>query len=519
MRLFNTAGLDRHVMRTLSEDEAAHIYNGLDCCVTFEVYEALRAELAESPPHVQQTYADALAKQAPILEMSMRGIRIDEEARKRSSRELQAQLDALDEKFQRIMREIFGTEINWDSPTQLKTLFYGCMGIKEIKARNQKGAYVATTNEKALNKIAANYLYARPLARFVLALRELRKKISWLDTQIDPDGRMRANLNVAGTKTGRLSSRENDFGTGTNLQNVDTTLRYPFIADPKRLLVNIDLEQADARNVGAILWSLFRESHGEETAGRYLDACESGDLHTTVCSMAWAELEWPDPWEAKAARKVAEAPAYREMSYRDLAKRLGHGTNYMGTPRTMAAHTQTETKIIDTFQRRYFAAFPLIAEWHKWVIAQLREAGHITTLYGRRRFFFGRADDSATHREAVAYAPQSMTGHQIDMGLLNVWRHKPEVELLMQVHDSILLQVPWHRHETHVEEVLRLLRYEQPIGGGRSFCVPLEAQVGWNWGKAKAEGGRIVANPLGLMAWRGREERTPPVSKRLQDYL
>ena len=517
-KVFNTAGLDAQMMRSLSADEAANIYNGLDCCVTFEVYEALAAELEDSPECVKQTYADALAKQAVFLDISMRGIRVDDAARKRAQGELKARLAILEKRFQRIMQEIFGFGLNWNSPTQLKTLFYGSMGLREIKTRNANGQYVSTVNEKALNQIGLNF-YAKPLVSFILTMRELSKKISWLDTEIDPDRRMRTNINVAGTKTGRLSSSANDFGTGTNLQNVDNTMRYPFVADPKQVLVNIDLEQADARNVGAILWTIFLEEHGPEAAGKYLDACESGDLHTVVCAMAWPELAWPDPWEPKAARAIADAPAYRGMSYRDLAKRLGHGTNYLGTPRTMAAHTQTETSIIEQFQHRYFAAAPLIPAWHSWVVEQLKTVGFLTTLYGRRRFFFGRASDATTHREAVAYAPQSMTGHQIDMGLLNVWRNYPQAELLMQVHDSILLQVPWLNHDSHIEKVMKLLPYEIELIGGRRFSVPLEAQIGWNWGKAKIKDGKITDNPYGLVVWPDRFGRSPAPTNRLKDFL
>lgn len=517
-KIFNTAGLDKQMIRALSSDDVANIYNGLDCCVTFEVYETLIAELAQSPQCVQQTYAEGIAKQAAFLDISMRGLRIDDESRKRAKAELQARLDILESRFQRIMIALFDTEINYKSPTQLKTLFYGSMGLKEIKGRNTNGIYVATVNEKALNQLALNF-FAKPLVNFILIMKELSKKIAWLDTAIDPDGRMRANLNIAGTKTGRLSSSANDFGTGTNLQNVDNTMRYPFVADPKRVLVNIDLEQADARNVGAIIWTIFLNSHGAEEAGRYLDACESGDLHTTVCSMAWQELAWPDPWDVKEARVIAEQSATDTATYRDLAKRLGHGTNYLGTPRTMAAHTQTQTSIIDEFQKRYFTAFPLIQEWHKWTIQQLKDVGFLTTLYGRRRHFFGRAADATTHREAIAYSPQSMTGHQIDMGLLNLWRNYPAAELLMQVHDSILLQVPWHNHDSHVEKALKLLNYEKELVGGRRFVVPLEAQIGWNWGKAKVKGGKIIDNPLGLTAWPDPFSRTPPPDRRLKDYL
>jgi len=513
MQKFNTAGLDESVMSGLSADEASWIYNGLDCCVTLEVFEALQKELESSPECVKYTYAMAIEKQAPFLEMTLRGIRIDEPARREAVTMLSATLSELDGRFQRIMVEVFGHKLNWDSPTQLKTLFYGTLRITEIKKRNAKGLYMPTVDEEALNKICFNF-HARPLAKYVLAMRDLRKRIGTLKTAIDPDGRMRTNINIAGTNTGRLSSSTSDFGTGDNLQNVDTRLRAPFIADPKRLLANVDLEQADARNVGATIWCNFLSEHGPEEAGRYLDACESGDLHTFVCRMAWEELDWPE--ERSGWRAVADQPAYRELSYRDMSKKLGHGTNYYGTPRTMAMHTQTEVRIIEQFQKRYFSAFPLIQEWHKYVIEQIKTSGVLTTLYGRQRHFFGRGADQATWRAAIAYAPQSMTGHQIDMGVLNLWKNMPEAELLMQVHDSILFQVPWHNHQTHMERAVELLKYRRELPGGREFFVPLEAQTGWNWGKSDEKKG---LNPRGLRLYRGEEKRTPPVLERIKDYF
>ena len=47
MKIFDTANLDEKLMKTLSADDASWIYNGLDCCVTAEVYNALEKQLAE----------------------------------------------------------------------------------------------------------------------------------------------------------------------------------------------------------------------------------------------------------------------------------------------------------------------------------------------------------------------------------------------------------------------------------------------------------------------------------------
>lgn len=516
-KLFDTAHLDERLMASLSGDEASWVYNGLDCCITAEIFNELDDQLQSEPECVQETYATALAKHAPIMEMSLRGIRIELNARNETVRLLQAQLRGLDEKFQRIMREVFDTELNWNSPTQVKNLFYGMLGIKEVRKRNANGNYVATVNRETLESFQI-YHYARPLAAFVLTMRDISKAISFLKTELDPDNRIRTNYNIAGTNTGRLSSSAFDFGTGTNLQNVDRSFRYPFVPDPGMYFVNIDLEQADARNVAARIWQLFYESHGPEFAGGFLDAAESGDLHTAVCRMAWDELDWPD--DPAEWRAVADQTAYREKSYRDLAKALGHGTNYFGTPRTMAKHTHTERKIIEEFQRKYFKAFPGIPAWHEWVINEIKSHGTLYNLFGRRRMFFGRGSDASTHRKAIAYDPQSSTGEQIDRGLLAVWQRfdQDEVQLLAQVHDSILFQVPFKRAEELIPKVLDTMKVELTLAGGRKFSVPLEAKTGWNWGdfdKRKPD-----KNPHGLREWKGSEERRRPSPKRrLTDYL
>jgi len=512
MQIINTNSLTEQSIKRLDSDEASFIYNGLDVCVTAEIYNVLIAQLESDLPEVQQTYHNALAKMAPILEMSMRGTHIDEEARQSTINVLKKDLEKLDDKFQRIMREVLGEPLNWRSPTQLKNLFYRFLGIKEIKKRNQKGQYVATVNREALERFQV-YLHAKPLARFVLILRDLHKQLSFLKTEIDKDQRIRTTYNIAGTNTGRLASSMSEFGTGTNLQNVNRKLRYPFTADPGMYMLNIDLGQADGRNVGATCYNLFYDSHGPEFAGTYLDACESGDLHTTVCRMTWPELSWPvesGEWKDFCDSLIAHG----QDSYRQLAKKLGHGTNYYGTPRTMAKHTHVPTKVIEEFQSRYFKQFQCIPLWHKWVIEQIKEHGTITTLFGRRRMFFGRGNDASTWRKAIAYGPQSMTGEQIDRGLLYVWRKFPQVQLLNQVHDSILLQIPYNETVDLVPEILKTMQVVLELKGGRKFVVPLDAQGGWNWGKASKD------NIYGLVDWTGKEERDRPTpQKRIRDYF
>ena len=486
-------------MNALSANETYWVYNGLDSCITEEIRQKLDAQLDDV---TRPMYEHTIRMQAPILDMMLRGIRVDESHRKLALQKATAEAQRLQNMLNRLCIEGLGldTPINPQSPKQVKWLFYEFFELKVIKKRNSAGFYAPSADRESLEKLF-QYFIAQPFITLILAIRDQRKIIGFINTPSDPDGRIRCSLSLAGTNTGRLSSSFSDFGTGTNLQNVDSNLRYIFVPDPGMIFVNIDLEQADSRNVGALCWDYFYESHGEEFAGSYLNACESGDLHTTVCRMGWTNLDWPS--DRAGWRAVADRIAYRTYTYRDMAKKLGHGTNYYGQPPTMSMHSKIPVAQIVEFQTNYFGAFPCIPEWHKETIRRLQETGQLTHLFGRRRCFFGRLDDQNVINAAIAYCPQGMTGEEINHGVLRLFHH-PEIQLLIQVHDSILFQVPVNRVNELVPEALELLKVEIELKGGRPFHVPLEAETGFNWGKAKAE------NPLGLAKWKGEETRSAP---------
>lgn len=513
-RILNNADITE--TGALDHNTREWVYNALDICVTYEVRDALREQLDNT---TTGTYNFSLSMQAPVLDMSMRGLLVDERNRQETLAKFRAQITRLEDQLTRIVSEGLGLELPpktydkktgkwkvwWRSNPRLKNLFYDVMGLPPVKKRNPaSGKYEPTVNREALEQLSVNY-FAEPICAHLLALRDLDKKRGFLETGIDADGRMRCNFNIAGTNTGRLASSMSDFGSGTNLQNVDRDLRYTFVADPGYVFVNLDGEQADSRNVGALCWELFLDEYGPEFAGAYLDACESGDLHTQVCRMAWTDLPWPE--DKSGWREIADRIAYRQDSYRQLAKKLGHGTNYYGTPPTMAKHSKVPRATIADFQSRYFGAFPAIKLYHEWVKRQLREWGYITTLFGRRRAFFGRPQEDTTLREAIAYAPQSMTADEIDTGIMNIWRNAKQydIQMLVQVHDSILAQVPVDAVNEAVPAMLKWMEAPLTLKGGRQFVVPIEAKVGFNWGDYEpGYGSRPEKNPDGLRKWKGK---------------
>lgn len=501
-----------------------HVYNGLDTAVTLEVLYALERQLDNT---TAATYNFSRALQAPILEMTTRGVLVDQRKRVEVLRMYEAQLEMLDANLTRIVNEGIGfsTPANvynkrtrktsrwWRSNDQLKNLLYDVMRLPPIRERSKTtGEYGPVVGRDALEKLNVHFI-AEPIINHLLALRDVDKKRGWLETGIDRDGRMRSNFNIAGTNTGRLASSASDFGTGGNLQNVDRELRSVFVADRGWKLANLDLEQGDARNVGAICWNLFVENEGEKYAGAYLDACESGDLHTYNSRLIWPEKAWTG--DLKADKKLAEEIFYRQDSFRQMSKKGGHGTNYYGTPITMAKHLKVPLQLMKNFQQAYFGVYPVIGSydpkkndpdhklpnWHNWVRAQLEDSHSITTLLGRKRQFFGRSFDDETLREAIAYEPQSLTADEIDKGLLTLWR-ADRIQLLIQVHDSILFQYREEEENEILPWALEALKTRFTLKRGRDFVVPTEAKVGWNWGEWDE-----AKNPNGLVKWKGADSR------------
>jgi DNA polymerase-1 len=495
--------------QSFDPDTTSWIYNGLDCCVTAEVYQTLIPLLDEQTSAI---YTLSKGLQGPILDMNMHGLLVDQVTLHETIDQLNATIAGLEAQLNRILRDGYGVEFSWSSPKQVTAFLYDYLRLPIQWKRSANGARVPTSDRKALEKLEA-YLVVRPFCKHVLLIRDLAKQLSFLRTPLD-HGYLRTSFNIAGTVTGRLASSFDDFGTGTNLQNVNRLLRKMFVAPAGKKLATLDLEQGDSRNVGALCWNRFLSSHGADFAGAYLDACESSDLHTAVTRMSRPELAWPeDPthWRAFAE---APRPEFRGKSYRDTSKNWGHGSNYLLTPASAAEKIPGATiQSATEFRARYFSAFPCIPEWHKAVAASLREDASLHTLLGRRRYFFGRLDDDKTIRDGVAYEGQGSTSDEINHGMLRLWREGkrfPGFQLLVQVHDSVTFEYDQVCENEIIPWAVETLRVPVTLAGGRDFVVPTEAKIGWNWGDHD-EG----SNPDGHRKWKGGDSRIRSVPARL----
>jgi hypothetical protein len=545
-------------------------YNALDSAVTMSVHNALKPKLAASP-HATLSYAFVRAMQGPALDMMRRGMAINTRVRQDETERYTAIRDAAQAKLDALADAVWGPEtytevtktkesyqpvgkrgqllaprtrvvrtevqrtrprgLNPGSPQQVVAFFniaLNCAPEYEIRKTPTGKIRTPTANGKALRKWAkwktkgpginprdrsVEYVQlAAPFVSLILTIREADKMLGVLKSALDPDGRMRCSYNVAGTENARWSSSANAFGRGTNLQNITDTMRRMFCADDGHILASTDLEQAESRLVAGLVWQVTGDR-------AYWDACNGADLHTTVCRMSWPELEWTD--DPKANRAIADRiyPGLNgRFSYRDVAKRVGHGSNYGGVAFGIAQAVGIPVRVVEEFQGRYFTAFPAIPEWHKWIRQQLLDHQRLDTPLGRRRWFFGRVDSNDAFKEAVAYGPQSTIGELLNYALLKCWkrsklppsdpRHLP-IEILLQNHDAFLFQT---RESSDLPAILNQVKQELetpiPLVRGdqvEHLVIPGEFVTGWNWGKA----GNTFAdgNPDGLSKWKGHEPR------------
>lgn len=484
------------------------VYNSLDCAVTAECWENINEFVGDD---TRKTYGFVKGLQAPAMNMAIRGISINIKKRNKWIAELSARTHTLSDYLDQLATAVWNQPLNANSPKQMVDFFYGVLNVPEqFKYDSKRKERVVTTDKAALEKLE-DYFYARPFVKNILRQRDLNKKIGTLKTGIDSDEKMRTSYNVCGTETGRWSSNSNVFGSGTNLQNITNELREIFVAKEGYKLAYVDLEQAESRVVAYL--------SGDQN---YIDACEGGDLHTTAAQMVWPELGWTG--DLKQDKAIAEQRAHGIFSYRDLAKRGGHGTNYMGKPPTMAKHLHTDVKVLEEFQDRYFSAFPGIPRWHQDVATELQTTGKLTTPIGRTRYFLSRLHSDDTLKEGIAFLPQSTIGEILNEGMYRVWKKfdPKEVELLAQVHDAILIQYPdeGDEYETQIlKKVMETIQVPLTING-RTLIIPANVEgTGWNWRKYKKNKDGTITNPEGLKEYTGHEERVRKQRKKNTSVL
>jgi len=451
-------------------------YNGMDAIVPVEAFPKQLKTLRKQNNY--ETYERQRKLIAPLTYMSERGIRIDVTGMEEYRNEQQCTLEKLAEK----LNEEVGHDINYNSPPQVMNYFYKECGLQPY--RNRKTGK-ETSDVDALKRIFRRGGKGSQAARIMLDIRSLSKRIStYLNIgKVDKDGRYRSSYKPVGAETGRLSSGETIFGTGGNQQNWPHDLLRFFIFDRGYIGYSFDLSQIENRIV-AYVGGVIPQ----------IEAFEQGiDLHRMTASVIFNK-----PYDQISSVDGSSDLGDGRQSERYWGKKGNHAINYDVGYKTFALKNEMpegESKyIIETIHKGY----PQIrGGYHQIIQNMLKRDRMIINLFGRRRLFLGpiipsypnvpKSACENTYREAYAHMAQSTCADKInEQGIEFIYYNqhlfKP-VELLAQIHDSVVFQIPvalnW---ESHAIILLRIKQsLETPlIWHEREIKTPADLSIGFN---------------------------------------
>lgn len=222
-------------------------------------------------------------------------------------------------------------------------------------------------------------------------------------------------------------------------------------------LIDMDLARADAQVVA-------REANAKGLMARF-------------------ELEAKDPTQDLHHQNAFDLFGKTDKKHRDLSKKIVHASHYLVTPRSLAPQAGILVSEAERFIKRWFALNPEIPEWHGTIQKELYATREVRNIFGFRRYFFGRLEDCLP--EAVAWKPQSTVGLVINHALCNIDENLSDlVQLLLQVHDSLVMQTPTAR----LHEAIPKIREQSLIS--IPYPTPLIIPVGFkvsdvSWGQCK----------------------------------
>ena len=386
-----------------------------------------------------------------LADMTRTGVLVDRAGIEQFGEKLRQELAQV---LDRIHMETGSDSFNPNSPKQLGEMLFDTMGLPHGK-KTQRGW---STDAETLESLR-DY----PLVEDVLEYRAYQKLnstyVEGLLKVIGEDGRIHSTFNQTEARTGRLSS------DNPNLQNIPirtelgSQLRAYFIAKPGCVLVDADYSQIELRILAHI----------------------TGDEH-----MQQAFLNGEDIHRSTAAKIYGIPQSEVTPRLRSSAKAINFGIMYGKGAYSLSKDIGVTVKEADAFLKNYLDAFPKVSGYMDKTIADAKEQGYVSTLFGRRRALPELASSnfnvrSSGERMARNTPIQGTAADVIKLAMVRVWKRlraeKLDSRLILTVHDELIVEAP----EAEAEYAARILREE--MEGCVAYAVPLSTDVhaGKNW--------------------------------------
>ncbi len=390
-----------------------------------------------------------------LFDMQWRGIRVNKEALKEYGDNLEVGILSLEKQIYEHVGETF----NINSPKQLGEILFEKLRLPF--AKKTKTGY--STAADILEKLKSEH----PVIAMILEYRQLTKlKSTYADglaVYIQDDERIHGKFHQTIAATGRISS------TDPNLQNIPIRMelgrkiRRVFIPNEDYVFLDADYSQIELR--------VLAHMSGDE---RLINAYkEAKDIHRITAS------------------EVFHTPFDEVTSaQRSNAKAVNFGIIYGISAFGLGQDLNITRKEAESFIQKYFETYPKIKNYLDKLVAEAKENGYSTTIFGRRRPIPELSSSNFMQRsfgERVAMnSPIQGTAADIIKIAMNRVNQRLKdsnmrSRLILQVHDELLVET----HKDEIEEV-KLIMTEEMLGAA-NLDVPLETEVkmGSNWYETK----------------------------------
>lgn len=392
--------------------------------------------------------------------MEYRGIQLDTSYLEKFSREIEDMISDTEQQIYGVAEQ----EFNIASPVQLAEILFEYLKLPTQGIKKGKTGYSTAASE--LDKLRGQHAIIDLITQY----REVAKlKNTYVDTlpkQVDAESRVHTTFALTIAQTGRLSSND------PNLQNIPTRtdlgrhIRTAFVAgigsDGRRnKLVSADYSQFELRL--AAVMADDRELISMFNSG--------ADIHTATAALVYG-------------RNVEDVT----KGQRRAAKVINFGILYGMSPHGLSVATGMTREQAVSFIDKYKSVRKPLFDYMDRIRDLARSQGYVETLLGRRRpmpdihssNFIVR---QAAERAAINMPIQGTEADLMKMAMIEVDKvlHElhPEARQLLQIHDSILIEVP----ESVAAEAGRLMQetmesiYKLPVR------LDVDVTIGDNWGE------------------------------------
>ncbi len=389
-----------------------------------------------------------------LSQMEIAGVKINTLVLRGISEKIELKIKNLEEGIYKMAEFQF----NINSPQQLSEVLFEKMKLSSLDIKKTKSGFSTASSE--LEKLRSQSKVIEKIEEY----RELFKlKTTYLDTLpvlVDDKSRIHTTFNQAVTATGRLSS------TDPNLQNIPIRtdlgqlVRTAFVAEDGWKLVSGDYSQIDLRIVAHV-----------SDDKKLIEAFVRGDdIHKITAS---------------EINKVPISQVTEKM--RRSAKALNFGVIYgmsvFGFSQASGIEREDAKKFIDEYMKKFSGVANYIIRTKEFA----KRNEFVETLLGRRRNISEINSPNyqvaqAAERMAINMPIQGLAADIVKLAMIKIqeeYKNNPEVKMILQIHDEIILEVK----ENISEEVSR--KVKETMESVFELKVPLIADVstGDNWGE------------------------------------